>query len=129
MTPKEEEKKNNQLMRLNLEQQTQASANESRKIIYLNQLGKCWKTVENLAKKGKKGAKIKVSNRIKYMLQDLMEMRKNGWKTRRKEETAKTIQEIHKEVEKKNVPLEGVLILRDPHLTFLGEEACHLREI
>ncbi|EED94252.1 eukaryotic translation initiation factor eIF4G, partial [Thalassiosira pseudonana CCMP1335] len=40
----------------------------------------------------------KVSNRIKFMLQDLLEMKSKGWVTRRKEETAKTIAEIHKEV-------------------------------
>lgn len=34
------------------------------------------------------------------MLQDLMEMKNKGWKTRRKEETAKTIEQIHKEAAK-----------------------------
>jgi len=66
----------------------------------LGQLNSCWKTVENLAKKDKKGAKPRISNRIKFMLQDLIEMKNKGWKTRRKEETAKTLEQIHKEVAK-----------------------------
>jgi len=83
-----------------LEQQSQA-AKDSGKEQYIRQLGECWKTVESLAyKKEKKGTPPKISNRLKYMLQDLIEMRNKGWVTRRKEETAKTIEEIHKEVAK-----------------------------
>ena len=41
-----------------------------------------------------------VSNRIKFMLQDLIELRDNGWVARRKLETAKTLQEIHSEAAK-----------------------------
>lgn len=82
-----------------LEQQSEA-AKESGKPQYHRQLGECWKTVGGLAKDEKKGDKPRVSNRIKFMLQDLIEMRKKGWKTRRKEETAKTIEQIHKEVAK-----------------------------
>lgn len=83
----------------NLEQQAGA-ARDNGKPVYLGQLESCWKTVNNLAKKDKKGTKPRISNRIKFMLQDLMEMKKKGWKTRRKEETAKTIEQIHKEVAK-----------------------------
>lgn len=76
---------------------------EKGKMDTANQLAKCWKGVENIAKGKKKG--LKISNRIKFMLQDLIEMKQNGWVKRRKEETAKTIEEIHKEVrreERKN---------------------------
>lgn len=62
-------------------------------------LSGCWKTVEIMAGKRKEEGP-KVSNRMKYMLQDLLEMKAKGWVSRRKEETAKTIAEIHKEVEK-----------------------------
>jgi len=34
------------------------------------------------------------------MLQDLLEMRDNGWTTRREEESAKTIEQIHKDAAK-----------------------------
>ena len=64
-----------------------------------NSLAECWKTVEIMAGKRKeKGPKV--SNRIKFMLQDLLEMRQKGWVSRRKEETAKTLAQIHKEVAK-----------------------------
>jgi len=64
-----------------------------------NQLAKCWKSVETMASRTKKKDQgPDVSNRIKFMLQDLMEMKQKGWVKRRKEETAKTIDEIHKEV-------------------------------
>lgn len=55
----------------------------------------CWERVELLAGKKSKGPII--SNRIKFMLQDLLEMRANGWTSRRKEESAKTIEQIHKD--------------------------------
>lgn len=62
-------------------------------------LDECWKMVETIAGKRKeKGPKV--SNRIKFMLQDLIEMKDKGWVTRRKEETAKTLAQIHKEVAK-----------------------------
>jgi translation initiation factor 4G len=38
------------------------------------------------------------SNRIKFLLHDLIELKENGWVQRRKEEKAKTIAQIHKEV-------------------------------
>lgn len=60
-----------------LEQQAQA-ANESGKTAYLRQLGDCWKTTEDMAKKEKKDTKPRISNRIKYMLQDLIELRNKG---------------------------------------------------
>jgi len=72
------------------------------------QLDTCWEKValfagnENKKSKGKKKAMPNISNRIKFMLQDLIEMKENGWVTRRKEETAKTIAQIHKEAAKEN---------------------------
>lgn len=58
----------------------------------------CWETVEKYA--GKLSSKFNISNRIKFMLQDLLEMRAKGWVTRRKEESAQTIAQIHKEAAK-----------------------------
>lgn len=81
---------------LSLEEQAKAS----KKPDYLRQLGECWNTVEIMAGARKSDKTIKVSNRVKFMLQDLIEMRDKGWVTRRKEETAKTIEQIHKEVAK-----------------------------
>jgi len=57
------------------------------------QLHSCWKKVLSMIYGGQ------VSNRIKFMLLDLVEMRDKGWVTRRKEETAKTLDQVHREVE------------------------------
>jgi len=59
------------------------------------QLEECWAIIRNLA--NSPGITV-VTNRTKFMLQDLMEMRRKGWVQRRKLETAKTIAEIHDEV-------------------------------
>merc|ERR1712194_184512 len=83
-----------------LEQQSEAMRSVG-KSDAAQSLADCWRIVEVLAgKRREKGPSPKVSNRIKFMLQDLLEMRSKGWVTRRKEETAKTIAEIHKEVAK-----------------------------
>lgn len=42
----------------------------------------------------------KISNRIRYMLQDLIELKDRGWVLRRKIETAKSIADLHKELAK-----------------------------
>jgi len=60
----------------------------------VEKLMKCWRGVEKLIKSDK------VSSRVRFMLQDLMDCKNNGWITRRKEETAKTLNEIHREVAK-----------------------------
>jgi len=60
-------------------------------------LKECWDHVIELATAKGPGS---VSSRIRFMLQDLIEMRDKGWQTRRKEETAKTLDQIHKEVAK-----------------------------
>lgn len=62
-------------------------------------LSNCWKTVEAMAGK-RKAEGPKISNRIKFMMQDLIEMKDNGWVQRREEESAKTIAQIHKEAAK-----------------------------
>jgi len=62
-------------------------------------LAECWRIVEVMAGK-RKGAAPVVSNRMKFMLQDLLEMKSKGWIKRREEETAKTLAQIHKEVAK-----------------------------
>ncbi|KAL3916581.1 MAG: hypothetical protein SGILL_005111 [Bacillariaceae sp.] len=41
-----------------------------------------------------------MSNRIKFLLQDLLELRERGWIQRRKTETAKSIADLHKELAK-----------------------------
>lgn len=82
-----------------LEQQSEAMKNVG-KVDASEKLADCWNTVEVLAGRKKKEKGPVVSNRIKFMLQDLIEMRDKGWVTRRKEETAKTIAQIHKEVAK-----------------------------
>lgn len=81
-----------------LEQQSDALMMNGKKDA-ANKLSQCWKAVEIMCGK-RKGSGPKVSNRMKFLLQDLIEMRDKGWVTRRKEETAKTIAQIHKEVEK-----------------------------
>lgn len=81
-----------------LEKQSEAMKNIG-KADAAESLADCWRIVEIMAGKRKeKGPKV--SNRIKFMLQDLLEMKSKGWVTRRKEETAKTIAQIHKEVAK-----------------------------
>jgi translation initiation factor 4G len=81
-----------------LEQQSEAMKNIG-KADAADSLADCWKTVEIMAgKRQEEGPHV--SNRIKFMLQDLLEMKEKGWVTRRKEETAKTIAQIHKEVAK-----------------------------
>lgn len=62
-------------------------------------LADCWRIVEVMAGR-RKEAGPEVSNRIKFMLQDLLEMKSKGWIKRREEETAKTLAQIHKEVAK-----------------------------
>jgi len=76
-----------------LEQQSKALENVGKKDS-MEKLMKCWKDVEDLVN-GKR-----ISSRVKFMLQDLMDLKKNGWKVRRKVETAKTLNEIHREVAK-----------------------------
>lgn len=81
-----------------LEKQSEAMKNIG-KADAAESLADCWRIVEIMADRRKEQGP-KVSNRIKFMLQDLLEMKAKGWVTRRKEETAKTIAQIHKEVAK-----------------------------
>ncbi|XP_056867544.1 eukaryotic translation initiation factor 4 gamma 3-like [Takifugu flavidus] len=53
----------------------------------------------------------KMSSRIKFMLQDVVALRKNNWVPRRKDEGPKTIQQLHQEVkqaEERDAPVEEV---------------------
>ncbi|KAL7472288.1 hypothetical protein ACHAXS_012654 [Conticribra weissflogii] len=84
-----------------LEQQSEAMKNMGKKDT-AEKLAECWKSVEIMAGK-RDGDGPNVSNRIKFMLQDLLEMKANGWVKRRKEETAKTIAQIHNEVAKEEL--------------------------
>jgi len=78
--------------------ESQSEENKAKgKVDASNRLKECWNTVEGMADDASQ-----VSSRIRFMLQDLMEMRNNGWRTRRIEETAKTIDEIHKDIAKEN---------------------------
>jgi translation initiation factor 4G len=45
--------------------------------------------------------KRKISNRIRFMIQDVVDLRKTGWKPRREDNNPKTIDQIHREVHKK----------------------------
>lgn len=81
-----------------LEQQSEAMRSVGKKDA-AEHLAQCWKEVEIMAGK-RAGEGPKVSNRIKFMVQDLLETKAKGWVTRRKEETAKTLAQIHKEVAK-----------------------------
>jgi hypothetical protein len=79
-----------------LEEESMAS-NQSGKPDHMDKLVKIWDRVFYLAK----GDGVEhCSNRIKFMLLDLIELRDNGWVARRKTETAKTLQEIHMEAAK-----------------------------
>jgi len=80
----------------NLEQQSAALKVKSKPDTSVK-LTECWTKVEKMVAKK---SDVKISNRIKFMLQDLIEMRNNGWTTRREEESAKTIAQIHKEAAK-----------------------------
>ena len=58
-----------------------------------------WAQVYSLAGKSKKaGGPEAPSSRIKFLLTDLIELKQNGWVTRRVVEKAKSIAQIHKEV-------------------------------
>jgi len=52
-----------------------------------------WKQVQSMI------SGREVSNRMKFLLLDLIEMRDKGWVKRREEETAKTLDQVHWEVE------------------------------
>lgn len=55
-----------------------------------------------------------VPARIRFMIQDLVEQRENGWKVRREEAGAKTIAEIHQDIEKEEkAKAEAANALRD----------------
>ena len=45
----------------------------------------------------------KTSARVRFMMQDVIELRFNGWKKRREDVVSKTIDEIHKQLEKKQI--------------------------
>ncbi|CAM9691739.1 unnamed protein product [Scytosiphon promiscuus] len=59
------------------------------------------KTMKRLFKRvGKVADGRQVSSRIRFMLRDLIELRKNHWVPRREEEKAKTMQELHNDIAK-----------------------------
>jgi len=80
-----------------LEQQSMALRDIGKADPYEKLVG-FWESIKKFAGNDNDGPKV--SNRIKFMLQDLLEMKDNGWATRRKEESAKTIAQIHKEAAK-----------------------------
>jgi len=82
---------------MDLELQSVSLKNTKGKTESFEQLAHCWQLVDNLIDED---TEPKVSNRIKFMLQDLIEMRDNGWIQRREEEKAKTLAQIHKDAAK-----------------------------
>lgn len=44
--------------------------------------------------------KRKISNRIRFMIQDVVDLRKSQWKPRREDNNPKTIDQIHRDVHK-----------------------------
>ena len=65
---------------------------------YENKMNACFRNINGLAK-GSAGMPV-VNSRCKFMCKDLIEMRDNGWQVRREEEKAKTIDQIHKDIER-----------------------------
>eukprot|EP00903_Cladosiphon_okamuranus_P012976 g12110.t1 len=61
-------------------------------------------TVKDMKRLFKRIGKVsdgrQVSSRIRFMLRDLIELRKNHWVPRREEEKAKTMQELHNDIAK-----------------------------
>lgn len=51
----------------------------------------------------------KISNRIRFMIQDVIELRKNGWKPRREDTNPKTIGQDHRESRKERAEKEKEL--------------------
>ena len=59
--------------------------------------------------------KRKTSNRIRFMIQDVIDLRKSQWKPRREDNNPMTIEQIHKEAERErdeqeqlnNTPFQG----------------------
>jgi len=45
----------------------------------------------------------KISSRVRFLMQDVIELRLNGWKKRREDAGPKTIDQIHKEIEKEQL--------------------------
>merc|ERR1712142_1156754 len=45
----------------------------------------------------------KISSRVRFLMQDVIELRQNGWKKRREDAGPKTIDQIHKEIEKEQL--------------------------
>merc|ERR1719430_2324668 len=45
----------------------------------------------------------KISSRVRFLMQDVIELRINGWKKRREDAGPKTIDQIHKEIEKEQL--------------------------
>merc|ERR1712241_678724 len=47
----------------------------------------------------------KTSARVRFLMQDVIELRQNGWRKRREDAGPKTIDQIHKEVEKEQMEM------------------------
>jgi len=52
---------------------------------------------------GKLVEKKAISSRVRFLMQDVIELRLNGWKKRREDAGPKTIEQIHKEIEKEQL--------------------------
>eukprot|EP00980_Cylindrotheca_fusiformis_P005926 scaffold1246_cov134-Cylindrotheca_fusiformis.AAC.18 len=49
----------------------------------------------------------KISNRIRFLLQDLLDLKDNGWVSRRKKESAVNLHELHKEIAEEEASKSG----------------------
>jgi len=56
----------------------------------------------------------KYDSRIRFMLQDIIELRQNNWVPRREEKTAKKIKEIHQEAEEEEIVNASLPIVNQP---------------
>ena len=61
----------------------------------------------------------KTSARVRFLMQDVIELKQNGWRKRREDAGPKTIDQIHKEVEKEQMEMKIVhmtAMLEDPRV-------------
>ena len=57
-------------------------------------------------------SKSKTSSRVRFMIQDMIELRRRNWVPRRDENAPKTIDQIHKEVQKEEEVRTNILSKR-----------------
>lgn len=65
-----------------------------------------------MAELSQKKGNAKVSSRVRFMLQDVIDLRSNKWVPRREDNNPKTIEQINKEAERET--LEKTIALSQP---------------